>query len=713
MRTSVKAIMSRVIHASSWFIIALLIFLLIASVAGIMIAPNVSGAIFLGIVAANLLLVLIASLYIGKKLIEVFLKQKNTLIGAKLHVRLVGIFSTLAFMPTLVVSVASIFVLNQGLETWFSDRVTRALDGSLEVAQSYLREQQKTLLLENKSILSTRPVADAILLLDERGLRESLEQEKLSRLMSEVYVFQTDGTLFGGPSAGDVILPTAVLSAIRQPVPGGETHLSFQNNRIYAVSPIGTRKVLVSARLIEPILVARMNETEETYRDYYELRSRRSAVQFTLTLVMGALALVALASAIWVGLTLARKIITPVTDLVFATNKVSAGELDVRLVPQDDDEIGILTQSFNRMTGQLRQNRELLEKKNKELDERRRGMEAVLTGVTSAVVALDNTGTVILSNRIADENFGLKQGECLSNHSAELYDVFEEFIDKLPEIEERKISIYMNGEERRMLLRMVPMRQSRAKTQAVVMTVDDISDLLSAQKVAAWADVAQRLAHEIKNPLTPIQVSAERLKRKYTKIMPEDDRELFGQLTGTIVGRVEDLREMLNEFSDFARMPAAKQEVSDIIPLIKEEVLLQQQGRENIAYEKNISVEHAEIDMDKSHIRRALTNLLENAANAVSEHPDAKNRVGLIKLVVDMSQSGRLLLSIEDNGVGIAEDVDLDKLFDPYVTTRKKGTGLGLAIVRRVMDQHGGQIKLCRREEGGTKVELSLPTIHT
>ncbi len=711
MKTSVRAIMSRVIQASSWFVMAILIFLIIASVAGVMIAPTISGPIFLGIITLNILLILVASLYIGRKLVDVFLNKTNSLIGAKLHVRLVGIFSTLAFMPALVVSVASIFVLNQGLETWFSDRVTRALDGSLEVAQSYLKEQQKTLLLENKSILGERPVADALLLLDERGLTEALEDQRRERFMSEVYVFQTDGALFGQNIGEDIILPTAVLSAIRQPVPNGETHLSFQNNRIYAVSPVGTRKVLVSSRPIEPILVARMNETEETYRDYYELRTHRSEVRFTLTLTMLALGLVGLAAAIWVGITLAGKIVTPVTDLVYATNKVSAGELDVRLIPQDDDEIGILTQSFNRMTGQLRQNRELLEKKNKELDERRRGMEAVLTGVTSAVVALDNNGSVILSNRIAEERFGLSQGESLGNHSAELQDVFEEFVAKLPEIDERKITLNVDGEERRMLLRLVPMRQSRAKTQAVVMTLDDISDLLSAQKVAAWADVARRLAHEIKNPLTPIQVSAERLKRKYTKIMPEDDRELFGQLTGTIVGRVEDLREMLNEFSDFARMPAAKQEVADIMPLIKEEVLLQQQGRENIAYEKNISVEHAEVNMDKSHIRRAFTNLLENAANAVSEHPDAKNRIGLIKVVVDMSQSGRLLLSIEDNGVGISEDVDLDKLFDPYVTTRKKGTGLGLAIVRRVMDQHGGQIKLSRREEGGTKVELSLPVV--
>lgn len=703
--------MGRVIYASSWFVMALLIFLFLCALAGILTAPHMSGSIFMGVTALNLLLMLVASLYIGKKLIEVFLNQKNTLIGAKLHVRLVGIFSTLAFMPTLVVSVASIFVLNQGLETWFSDRVTRALDGSLEVAQSYLKEQQKTLLLENKSMMNARAVSDALLLLDERGLDEALEQEKLSRLMSEVYVFQTDGTLFSGRQNNEIILPTAVLSAIRQPVPSGETHLSFQNNRIYAVSPVGSGKVLVSARLIEPILVARMNETEETYQDYYELRSRREAVKYTLTIAMVALAIVALSAAIWVGFTLARRIITPVTDLVYATNKVSAGELDVRLTPQDDDEIGILTQSFNRMTGQLRQNRELLEKKNKELDERRRGMEAVLTGVTSAVIAFDKDGTVILSNSIADIQYGLSQGTHLSETSDVLYDIFNAFVEKLPETEERKVSVNLGGEDRTLLVRMVPMRQSRAKTQAVVMTLDDISDLLSAQKVAAWADVARRLAHEIKNPLTPIQVSAERLKRKYTKTLPESEQELFGQLTGTIVRHVEDLREMLNEFSDFARMPDAKQEKADIVPLIRDEVLLQQQGRENIAYEKNINIEHALINMDQSHIRRAFTNLLENAANAVSEHPDAKNRLGLIKVVVDMSQSGRLLLSIEDNGVGIPDDVDLDKLFDPYVTTRKKGTGLGLAIVRRVMDQHGGQIKLSRREEGGTRVDISLPVI--
>ncbi|PIZ30057.1 MAG: two-component sensor histidine kinase, partial [Alphaproteobacteria bacterium CG_4_10_14_0_8_um_filter_53_9] len=380
--------------------------------------------------------------------------------------------------------------------------------------------------------------------------------------------------------------------------------------------------------------------------------------------------------------------------------------------------LGVLTQSFNRMILQLKNSRALLEKKNKELDMRRRAMEAVLTGVTGAVLSVDGYGVVGWCNGHAERLLGVKQGLKLGKTAPEVAQLVEKVAKEPRPLVQEQVKLCCadnNTEMRTLQVRVVPQFIEGGKVGAMVVTADDITPLIGAQRVAAWRDVARRLAHEIKNPLTPIQLSAERLRRKYLKVIPPEDQELFAQLTETIVRQSEEMRRMTNEFSDFARMPEPVMQPEDIIALLEQLVALQKTAERGIAYEidNQLAPDERTVVCDRGQIGRVLVNLIENASNAIAERDGEESGTkmpqGVVKVVVKKTHDGMLGITVLDNGRGLPPDVEVDTLFDPYVTTRKGGTGLGLAIVRKVIDEHKGSIRLARRKEGGTLVELTLP----
>jgi two-component system nitrogen regulation sensor histidine kinase NtrY len=676
--------------------------------------PETTGPVLLTLINANILLVMLFALYIGRKLVLMFLERRGRLRRSRLPLRFLGIFSVLAVMPALLVAGYALYMLNQGLETWFSQKVTQALEGSLQVAQAYLDEHEKALLIEAQALAKDPNIAAPNFLLDPLAMQEILLHEQELRGLDELSLYDNDGILISSSvkaKLGATDLFTMLSWDDRQP----KALTDYNERRVIALAPVEGGSWLLTSRGIHPSVVARMDETEEAYKEYYGLLKDRGRIRLVFTLFLLVLVFATLAGAIWAGLRLANRIVKPVTELVHATNKVSAGDLDARLTPHDDDEMGILTQSFNRMTQQLKNNRTLVEKKNRELDNRRRTMEAVLTGVSAGVIALTPQGAVQTANRIARESLNLQAGKGIEVLPQELRQMFEAFMQKPQDLLQQQIRLEREGETKTLLVRMVPQWLGVGKIAAVIVTFDDITPLLSAQKVAAWSDVARRLAHEIKNPLTPIQLSAERLRRKYTDKIDTENRELFQQLTETIVHQTEEMRRMLNEFSDFARMPTPVFQQENLLDILDEVILLEKTARANIVFKTDYKVpqEEATFICDKSHINRIITNVLENSINAINEREGKKLPTGEIKIVVKMSQDDRLSVTVLDNGRGLPEDVAVDQLFDPYITTRKQGTGLGLAIVRRVMDEHGGQIKLSRRSRGGTSVELVLPKQRT
>lgn len=677
--------------------------------------PEASGPVYLALLNMNILLAAGLLVYVGRRLMLIFLERKRGMTGARLHVRLLGIFSLLAVLPALVVTIFSVTLINQGMESWFSDRVTKALDRSRDVAQAYLEEHGSRLMSEAKNIAREPTVRVPGFIIDVETVRDMLEFEREELNMSEIAIYTRLGDLV--VSAGGIASAPSyeMLQAFSVTPPRPLLLTQFAEGKLTAIVPMKDDMFLVASRWVNPSVLANLDDQRAAYQEYYKLRSERGTLQLLFTLVMLVLSAMCLAWAVWAGLKLARRIVGPVTALVHATNKVATNNYDVRVEPLDDDELGILTQAFNRMTRLLKENRELLEKKNRELDDRRRMIEAVLTGVTAGVISVDEKGIVHVANSVAKEYLHLYAGARLVDASLELHTFFKDFMATGYSIMERQVKIVGENGARTLLVRMVPQRLGTKGVKSVVVTFDDISPLISAQKTAAWSDVARRLAHEIKNPLTPIQLSAERLRRKFGKQVPEEEQTLFAELTATIVGRTEDMRSMLNEFSDFARMPSAVFKGEDLVKIIQEVLVLQRTARPQIDFVFDCAQPHIVYRCDRMQISRALTNLVENAVNAIEEKPDeqklsSKGEREQVKVVVKMSQADTLTITIYDTGRGLPAGVETENLFDPYVTTREKGTGLGLAIVRRVLEEHGGQVRLANRKNvRGACVEISLP----
>ncbi|MEC8066944.1 MAG: ATP-binding protein [Pseudomonadota bacterium] len=709
-----SALGAKIFKIFVWVVTLTIMGFLTLLMSNVILNPAAKGPIYLALININILFAVLFLAFIGHRFVHILLERRRGVIGTRMNLRFVALFSVFAVVPAFLVGVGSLWLLNQGIEGWFSNRVTTALDGSVHVARSYLKEHEKNLQIRTDVIAKSPELASSAILADREFINLFLEKRKHENFFSSLRLYNDRGDLV---AHADPFPPTALnndlLRFIRRGLSGGMTLQDLPSGQIWALSKVDDVHYVVAVKLMDPQVLEQVAATKEAYAEYDELHASSADVRSVFVWTLLALSLSSLAGAIWFGFKFAYSITKPVTALVHATNKVSAGDLDVRLTPLNDDELGILTQSFNRMASQLQNSQNLLESKNKEVNERRKITEAVLTGVSAGVFSLDDEGLVHMANVPAFENLHLKVGERLDIKHPELGQLFDSFMQRPMQLYQEKLSIRIGDETRKFLFRLVPQMVSGGKVQNVVVTFDDITELLSAQKVAAWSDVARRIAHEIKNPLTPIQLSAERIKRRYSKKMEEpEDKELFEQLTGTIVRQVEEMRRMVNEFSDFARMPAAVMKEEDIAPLLKEIVLLQQQARPDIQFDLQLPQEGTlNVMCDASQISRVFTNIVENAVNAIEEdeNPDKKNAPKDIKIVVEMSQSGKLVTTVKDSGKGLPADVDVSKLFDPYVTTRKKGTGLGLAIVRRVVDEHGGQIRLSRREEGGTCVEIIFP----
>ena len=577
-----------------------------------LVTSQTSGFMYLLLLNANLLLLAGILVFIGRRVALMFIERRKGLIGTRMHVRLMGVFSLVAVMPTVLVSVCAIFLINQGIEAWFSQRVTRALDGSLEVAQAYFREHGNRLLSEAEAIARDPALRTPGFLLDSEAVRPLLRQEQTERGLSEIALYSAGGELVA--YAGDV-LPAApsveMLQTFMSTDMGGRVLVRHTEGRIVAISRVNSELFLVLTRWLHPSVLAHLDDTRAAFQEYYELRSERDMMRYILIFMLILLMFVSLAWAIWAGFKMAGRVVRPVTALVHATNEVSAGDFDVHVDPMDDDELGILTQAFNRMTRQLRENRALLERKNRELDDRRKMTEAVFTGVTAGVMSLDDGGTIKLTNKTARELLGVRVGARLGNAVPELQSMLEQLLNGHDDLSQQQVRIKLeDGRSLTLLVRMVPQRVGGGKIAAVVITFDDITELLGAQRLAAWSDVARRIAHEIKNPLTPIQLSAERLKRKYGKQI-EDDKETFLSLTDTISRQVEDMRRLVNEFSDFARMPAADFAEHDLVHIINDLLVLERSARPGITFESSLPAS-VPLVCDRAQMSRVLTNLVEN-----------------------------------------------------------------------------------------------------
>ncbi len=450
---------------------------------------------------------------------------------------------------------------------------------------------------------------------------------------------------------------------------------------------------LYVTRLLDPRVVPQLQATRASVTEYAALEARRIGVQVAFGLMYTVIALIVLLSAVWIGLNFANRLVAPIRRLIGAANVVSTGNLYVRVpVRPSEGDLGHLGETFNRMTQELRTQRDDIVRARDLIDSRRRFTEAVLAGASAGVIGVDGNGCVSILNRSAEKLIGRTEAEALGRP---LVDVFPELADIMAAAQigartQDQVTISRNGRERNLSVR-VTSEQSGESEHGYVVTLDDITELVAAQRTSAWADVARRIAHEIKNPLTPIQLSAERLRRKYGKMIGNDDG-VFEQCTDTIVRQVDDIRRMVDEFSRFARMPKPVIAADDVADTVRQSVFLMRVGNSEIDIDVEIAEDPMPARFDRRLISQALTNIIKNATEAIAAVPPAELGKGSIR-VFAAREGDNIVIDVVDNGIGLPKE-NRSRLLEPYVTTREKGTGLGLAIVGRIVEDHGGSIEL-------------------
>jgi two-component system nitrogen regulation sensor histidine kinase NtrY len=683
-----------------------------------------SGAKFISyLLIGDAVVALALGIIVARRLVLLWAGRRQGLAGARLHARLVLLFGLIAVIPTVVVSVFSTTFLDYGLNTWFSERVRTAIESSLNVTQSYLVEHQQRIGNDAEALANEIRASGIFDLGDTEQLNSMLDRQVNLRGISEAVVFNRsrqvmargglsllmefnldvdDDLLLRADSGEIVIVPSSTGDRVRALIA-----LDPQNGFYLYVGRLVDEKVLASVR-----------GNQDAVMLYKQLESSRSGLQITTALIFSALAILLLMAAIWIAIVSASQLVKPLSRLAVAAQKIGGGDLTARVkIGARDDELSALSRTFNVMAIQLQTQQQALVAANRQMDDRRRFTELVLGGVTAGVIGLNKDGRIDLPNRSASELLGINLsehvGQLLSDLVPEMAPVVERARSRTSGAEDQ-INLLRGGANRTLHVRVVSEVGEQGQTQLVV-TFDDVSELLSAQRKAAWSDIARRIAHEIKNPLTPIQLSAERLKRKYLKQITHDP-ETFTVCTDTIVRQVGDIGRMVDEFSAFARMPAPVLRPENPAELARQALFLEQSAHPAIEYSVDVPDAPLQIICDASQFTRAVSNLLKNAAESIEGRLDeaasnaSKSHLtpGLIHLWITQ-QDGAVVIGVDDNGRGLPEQ-DRDRLTEPYVTTRTKGTGLGLAIVKKIMEDHGGHLTLSDRVGGGASIRLSFPT---
>jgi two-component system nitrogen regulation sensor histidine kinase NtrY len=662
----------------------------------------------------DLILFLLLVLIIARRIVALWVQQRQGIAGARLHVRLVTWFSVVAVVPAIFVTLFSIGFFYLGIESWFSDRVRTAVDESVVVASAYLEEHKQAIrgdILQMAADLYSVPIGT-------REFQVAVSEQALVRNLSDAEVFDGQGTIMARTGFTfelnlDQPQPGAIEAARRG---NGDVQImtSDEQDRVTALVRLYNNTFLYVARPIDQRVLAHMNVAKAASAEYSQAEGSRSDLQIRVWLMFIVVALLLLLAAVWMGLHFARQLVQPVSALIEAAERVRAGDLSIRVTePTDDDELSVLSRTFNRMTSQLGSQRADLVEANRQLDTRRRFTETVLAGVSAGVIGLDLNGEITLANRSAAEFLEMEPGALSGRNLAEILPeivpVLEQLGPNQTRLVQSQIELRRPGSPHRTLLVRIGAEQQGSSVRGYVATFDDVTELLQAQRKAAWADVARRIAHEIKNPLTPIQLSAERLKRKYLKEI-HSDPETFITCTDTIVRQVGDIGRMVDEFSAFARMPQAVMRREALSDLVGQAVFLQRQAHTNIRFEIAKPPQGLVVECDGRQITQALTNLLQNAVDSITgrmAEPGQTLPRGAVEVSLNIDDA-RVLIAVSDNGRGLPV-AERDRLTEPYVTTRAKGTGLGLAIVKKIMEDHAGTLEMQDNPNGGARVVLCIP----
>jgi two-component system nitrogen regulation sensor histidine kinase NtrY len=685
--------------------------------------PNTETIIVL--LNIDLVLLLLLGAVIARRLVTLWSQRRRGAAGSRLQARLVAAFSLAAIVPAILVGVFSALFFTLGVEAWFSERVRTALDESVEVAEAYLDEHAENLRAHVLAMARDIDRAGPALLANSINLSRMLEAQAALREISEAIVFQGDGRILGQTSLSfSLALAPIPDELMMRAAPNTVTMVTTDaDDRVRALIELDSAPgtYLFVGRLVDPLVIGHTERVVSAVNQFQVLEGRRSDLQIVFTLVYVVAAMLLLFVAVWFAIQFASRLVQPVTALAGAAERVRAGDLTARVDDtQGGDELASLSRAFNRMTGQLAaQRRELIEA-NRQLDTRRRFTESVLSGVSAGVIGLDDSGRVELPNRRALELLEVGHDDLVGHHLGEAVPELSELLAQAMKGPDRRASenveLVRSGHTTNLTVRISSERgadwflgvgDSEVEGSGFVVTFDDVTPLIAAQRKAAWGDVARRIAHEIKNPLTPIQLSAERLKRKYLSQIT-DSPEIFEACTDTIVRQVGDLRHIVDEFSNFARLPSPELLTEDIVELVESALTLQEVAQANVVFKRDFPQEPLRLLCDRRQIGQVLNNLIKNAIESIEASlEEGTVNAGMIRVAIVVREV-HCVITITDNGRGLPE-VPREKLFEPYVTHRERGTGLGLAIAQRIVGDHGGSLTLQDNEDTGACAKLILP----
>ncbi len=625
--------------------------------------------------------------------------------GARLHIRIVLLFSIIAALPTLLLAVGATVTFSRSLDGWFSTRTRAIVSSSRDVATAYLDEHGQVIRTDIVNMARDLDAAAGSAAGDPVKLQRIVMVQAGLRDLPAAYIIDKNGNPDVEASADNKLPYNAPSAAAIAQAEAGQVPLLMPTSDRYRVAAVAKLdkypgKYLYVARGVSPKVIEHLQLTAQNVDEFNRLRKARGGLKLAHGLMYTMISMTAILAAIWVGLWFAGRFVAPIRRLIVAAQLVSTGNLQVELPEKrGEGDLRRLSSTFNTMTRELKNQREALMTANEQLLERRVFMEAVLSGVSAGVIGLDSQDRITLVSRAAALLLGLSDEELVGKKLTEAIPMFAAVLEKEDEhtlkgrsLEE--VTFDVGGEERTFAV-MVTRERAGGDVGSVV-TFDDVTDLVAAQRTAAWADVARRIAHEIKNPLTPIQLAAERLRKKYAHTIT-GDRETFERLTTTIERQVADLKAMVDEFAEFARMPKPEMGRHDLRHAVQEPVVLFREAHPEIQYELKIPDKPLLMNFDRRLITRAVTNLVKNASEAVetARATDGKTKgwKGRVETIVT-PQSDRVTIEVIDNGIGLPKQ-NRAKLLEPYVTTKgHKGTGLGLAMVQKITEQHGGTLAL-------------------
>lgn len=650
----------------------------------------------------DLILLILLVIILSHNLLSIWGGRKKNVAGSRLYARLTLIFSVIAGTPAILMAVFSMFFFHFGVQTWFSETVKGAVTNSYAVAESYLDEYQQNI---KADILAMASDIDrqAMRVLEPRVVyTKTLDTQALLRNLQEAIIFEKSGEIIARSGLTFTLTFETVPDFLLEQAAEGEVVVltNEEDDRVRALVRLNSYSdaYLFVGRSIDPVVLSNVVETQDAASKYRQLEENYSTIQTMLMLIFVILALLLIFIAIIVAVALSRQLVKPISAMINASERVSAGDFTTRIQKKYEiDDFDYLVRSFNRMTEQIDKQQKELINANRQLDYRRRRTETVLTSISTGVLAIDHKRKLTVANDAACSILGKEKTDLVESNIDTLLPDLKESIDKAYEEMDRSVEHSFSYEtpqgDTLSLLAKVTVEVFEGQKSGILVTLNDVTDLKSAQKKAAWADVAQRIAHEIKNPLTPIQLSAERLKRRYSDQI-EGDKEVFDLCVDTIIKRVEDIGNMVSEFSDFARMPQASIKMGPIFDTIREAVLLQQTAYPDIDVQQNgiEDIKDLVIPHDRVQTAQVFTNVVKNALEASQQDDKVSDDP---KLCINyLLANEQLYVIISDNGPGFPESKKIDTLTDPYVTHKENGTGLGLAIVSKIMVDHNGKLVL-------------------